>query len=255
MQKLLIGCTFLALSIGVSAEYRTWEDRDGNKIEAEFVRELFDKVTLRKKDGSEVRMNVEEFSDLDQKYFRVMVPPEIEVSARTSSDIVPKEWERWPNNDQKQRHKVTVTISKKSRRQFTSRLKAELFLVAKEYNANGNYILLTKTDSDFLFSEKNDDTHVFTSNPGETEIFKQKTSNQLRGETLEGYLLVVSDMQGNILETKTDIPGDWIEKPEVIANLRELAIRGAASVRSRHFDKTGKRAEVPRVNDYPPPND
>jgi hypothetical protein len=242
-------------AFSVHAEFRTWEDIRGKKYEAEFVRELMDKVTLRTADGQEVRIPVEEFSERDQLYMRVNIPPVFTVDFKRDPLVAPT-----PRGDWEEYVKTecliaggTAVITKTSNREFTSRLKAELFLIAEEAEIDSdNYILLTKTDSSFLFEPGK--PHTFKAKPYTMRKYYQYGyfySNQERGEVYAGYLLVVSDRNGKILTTKTDL-GNWIEDPAVIQNLRDLAIRGAASIRSRHFDKAGKKAKVPRCIDKSP---
>jgi len=255
MKSFLIHCILLIFLFSASAaEMRIWEDKDGNRYEAEFVRELFGKMTLREKDGTEIRIPVENFSEHDQKYMRVMVPPNVSIAFSKANWIKDKPKELWDTDDDTITViKGAVTVVKESKRPFTSGLVAELFLVAEEINGNGNYILLSKTDSAFLLGEQNNNTHVFKSKPVETQRYLEYNGIERRGEEYEGYLVVISDARGNILQTKTDIR-EWLEAPKVIENLRKLAVVGAPSIRSRHFDKTGSKVKVPRPKFYSPGN-
>ncbi len=228
-----------------AAEMRIWEDKDGNRYEAEFVREFFDKMTLRCKDGTEVRIPVEDFSEHDQKYMRVKVPPQVVIDFSKSMWTKEKPPEMWETEDILLMVQGTATIHKESKRIFTSRLNAELFMIAKEVDG-GNFILLSKTDSSFLLGDHNEDTHVFSSEPDFTRKYDEMGPSGWRGEQYAGYLIVVSDKDGNTLATKNDVLGGWIDEPEVIEHLRELAVRGAPSVRSRHFGKTGQKTTLTR---------
>lgn len=248
--------SFLVLAIGwsVCAEVRLWKDNAGNEYEAEYIRELFDKVNLRLSDGTEVRIPVDDLSEHDQKYLRVMVSPNLSVDFSKATSIKPKPKELWDTDDDTITIiRGTVVIKKESKRPFTSGLSAELFLIADEINGNDNFILLSKTDSSFLLGDHNDNTHSFTSDPVEVQRYLEYNEIERRGEEYKGYLIVVSDARGNINTVKSNI-GDWIEQPKVIENLRKLAVTGAASLRSRHFDKTGSKVKVPRPKFYVPGN-
>jgi hypothetical protein len=235
--------------LNLHADYRVWEDQDGNRYEAEFVRELFDKVTLREKSGKEHRLALEELSEIDQKYIRVMVPPNMSVEARVDTTIKPKPVETMDlDRDQTWIHVGKVEITKKSRRAFTSRLYASMYLIAEELDGD-NYILLSKTESDFLFDLDFQNTHSFETDPVETRQFAEYNGIQRRGEEDVRYLLVIRDAQGNIVLTDTD-DGDWLMQPAVIEALDELYIRGKGSVYSRHFDQTGQKTMVPRPKYY-----
>ncbi len=227
------------------AEVRIWKDRASNEYEAEFVRELFDKITLRDVDGKEHQVGVEELSDHDQKYIRVMVPPVMEIEFHRNFHIKPKPVELSDDdNDTVTILWGDVRITKISNRPFTSGLHAELFLIAKEV-AGENYVLIDRTESDFLLEE--DKAHQFKTKGGEIRIYTEYTRER-RGEEYLGYLVAISDARGNIVQIKTNM--DWLT--DKVENLRELYTRGAASMYSRHFDKeTVQKTEVPRPRYYP----
>ena len=242
--------SILFLATVSSAEIRTWKDRSGNRYEAEYVRELFDKVTLRMADGTELRIPVENLSEHDQKYLRVMVAPEVEVTFSKKTRIEPKPVELLDDdNDTTTLMTPSVTVRKVSKRPFTSALKMELFLIAEEVDGE-NYILLENYDAKILFHEGNDYTFTFTP-PKEVRIIIYTGHDFItkRGEEYLGYLVVLTDPRDEIVKTSSNI-GEWIQSPDVIANLRTLAVRGAPSRYSRHFDKSGKKSPVPRQPYY-----
>lgn len=247
MKRLFIICATLAACGSAFAEFRTWQDIKGNKYDAEFVHELFDKVTLRDAKGKEYRIAVEDLSDHDQKYLRVMVPPELEIKFSKKTDLKPKPWELYnSDNDTTYIIRPEVEIHKLSRRPFTSGLRAELFIVAKELDGE-NYILLSKTDASFLLGDQNDNTYIMKADPVEVMVFTEY-NQQRRGWEYSGHLVAVSDSRGNVVQTDTDI--DWLTADKV-ENLRELYLRGKASIHSRHFDKeTVQKAPVPRPDYY-----
>ena len=65
------------------------------------------------------------------------------------------------------------------------------------------------------------------------------------GTEYEGYLVVISSKAGDIVYVETSL-STWIEDPQVIENLRELYMAGAADWISRLFDKEGKKIPPPR---------
>jgi len=65
-----------------------------------------------------------------------------------------------------------------------------------------------------------------------------------RGPVFIGYLIAISDRQGNTVQVKTNIP--WLEGK--LEQVRELYKRGPQSVYSRYFDKrTIEKVPVPRA--------
>jgi len=235
----------LTLCASAQAGMRIWEDKEGRLYEAELVRELFGKVTLRDTAGNEHRLDVEELSAHDQKYLRVRVPPVVDVDFSRKFYIKPKPVEL--SDDDSDTVKILrgdVSIRKVSKRPFTSRLNAEVYLIGEEVDGD-NYILFSRTESSFLFTA--DNLHKFKTDETESVIYTEYTG-QRRGGVYLGYLVAVSDAQGRIVYVKTDI--DWLA--DKVEKLRELYLRGAASKYSRHFDKKNvQKTEVPRPRYYP----
>jgi len=225
-------------------EFRLWEDVDGNQYRAKYLRELFEKVTLEDEAGKQHVIALTKLSDQDKKYIRVMVPPKMEISFTQTIRDKEERREFFPSNQIEKQIRSKVTIKKTTRRPFTSRLYAEIFLFAKEVD-RGDHILLQKVDESFLFTEANHYEAALKTPMVETRNYEEFNYVQRRGEDYAGYMVVVTDAQKNILTVKTDM-SDWIKNPEVIDNLRELAVRGAPSIRSRHFDRSGNKIEVSR---------
>jgi hypothetical protein len=248
MKFLLMIAVILSLSGRIQAEIRVWEDAKGHQYKAEFVHELFDKITLRDVNGTEFRLGVDELSELDQRYLRVKVAPEIKIDFSKTSSVKPKPKETMDlDNDIIMIIAAEVKIEKNSQRPYTSRLHAELYLIARD-TTGGGFVLLSRTESDFLFTEK--DCHIFKSEPVMPRTFEQNSGeNERRGEEYAGYLIVVRDFEDKIVAVKTDMP-DWIVNHDVINSLRDIYVRGAGSLRSRYFDRTGHKAPVPRPNYY-----
>lgn len=242
MKQKIIWALILFMGTSVFAESRLWKDTDGNEYQAEYVRELFDKVTLKTDDGKEVRLPVEDLSEHDQKYLRVMVPPNMEIDFSKSTYIKAKPQEMGDlDKDTVTVFSSQLTITKDSNRPFTSRLEAELFLIGEEVVMDEYKILLSKTDSSFLLPQEKGESHVFKTAPIELQVYTEY-DNSRRGPVFIGYLVVIKDWQGNTVKVQTDIP--WLE--DKVDELRTLYERGFASVYSRYFDKeTVQKMKVP----------
>ena len=242
-------CLLSIVTAGFTYEMRTWEAVDGHPFKGRFYREMFGKLTIEKDDGTRVVLGIETMSALDKKYLRVMIPPKIEVEVRTKTkQLHPRPMALWRDDIEKM-HIVTATILKKSQRPFTSRLKAEMFMVGKEADGD-NYILLKRFDEDFLLIEGKDYQYEVRSPPVKTTRYTNITDNAPKGESFYGYLLILTSMQGDVLMTDSNLPA-WLQQPEVVKNLRELSVRGAPSIRSRHFDKTGGQVPPARPTACP----
>jgi len=244
MKKWILCLILFPLSFSAFSEVRTWNDKQGNTYEGEYVRELFDKLTLKTTDGQEVRIAVEDFSEHDQKYLRVMVPPQLELGFTKKTRVKPKS----PEMGDSDKDIVTVftgkaTITKESKRPFTSGLKADLFLFGEEVRESKYKILLSRTEKSFLLPEKRGDTIEFKTEPIELQVYTEY-DHLRRGPVYIGYLLAVSDRQGNTVQVKTDII--WLEGK--LDAVRELYKRGPQSMYSRFFDKkTIQKVHVPQA--------
>ena len=249
MKKIIIYLTVFILVISARSEVRTWKDNQGKTYEAELVAELFDKATLRDVKGVEFRIPIEDLSENDQKYLRVMVPPEMKIEFSMKTEAVPLPKALLPDKGSAISKVIypSVTVQKLSRRLFTSSLNLELFLVGKGPERR-DFILVSKSDYNFLFQVDSDSVNKFTPDPVTVSLFTDDSQDR-RGEEYLGHLIVISDARGNIIKTQTDIDA-WIESPAVIEELRKLALRGAATVRSRYFDKTGRKVDPPRTQFY-----
>lgn len=247
MKKLIVILCLSFLSLSAFSEVRIWNDKSGNSYEAEYVRELFDKLTLKTTEGKEVRVAVEDLSEHDQKYLRVMVPPNLEIDFSKKTSIKEKPYEMGDlDKDIVTILSAKVKITKDSKRPFTSGLKAELFLIGEEVKETQYKILLSKTDSNFLLPEKKGEFHEFKTKPIELQVYTEYDYSR-RGPVFIGYLVVVTDKQGNTVQVKTNLP--WLE--DKIEELRSLYMHGSASRYSRYFDKkTIQKLKVPRPTGY-----
>jgi uncharacterized protein YodC (DUF2158 family) len=124
-------------------------------------------------------------------------------------------------------------------------LYVELYLIGEVIeDTETEWLLLEKAEGSFLLNDENDNQYVMKAKPVECAEWKDYGNmEQLRGEKYKGYMIVIRDRAKNIVTVKSNLP-EWMTKSEVIANLRDLYAR-SGSLRSRYFDKEGKKASVP----------
>lgn len=242
----LVLCSFAALSWAY--ELREWMDVNGNTYQGRFVRELFGKLTIKDDQGEESTIAIADLSDLDKKYIRVMIPPKLDVVVRTQSKKLPRRPMALWRNDDENEYYLAAQISKESQRPFTSRLNIEVFLVADEHPTE-NYILLGHFTDDFLLAGDDDEPFTYRSPRVQTTVFDETGTNKRKGEDYKGYILIITSQQGELVFMQSDLP-QWMQETAIIEKLRELSVRGAASVRSRHFNKAGEKVPPPRPNNY-----
>lgn len=232
---------------GFAYEFRVWEDVNGNQFRGRFVKELLGKMVIEDKDGNIKRVEIEDLSELDQKFARTRVPPEIDANvSRKSHQIAPRPADS-PQPITMNEYQIKVELRKKNQRPFTGRLRAEIFMIAEE-NISGDYVLMNKTTEEFLFPLISKNVTVELKTPWvRMKIYEGGyMGNGTRiGQVYAGYLLVVSTMQGDICYTDTSLR-PWIEDPEVIQNLRDLWMKGRALWLSRLFNEKGEKIPPPR---------
>ena len=242
--RLILVFFMICTLTGSAYEMRVWEDVDGNKTTGRFSKELFGKLTIELEDGSEKVFKIEDLSDVDKKYIRVMVPPKIDAEVRAESRRLPKRPADLTRDDIEDDYYLVAEISKRSQRPFTSRLNIEVFLVADEHEGE-NYIVLGHFTDDFLLVQEKDYQHTYRSPNVRCTLFSQLGNGQRKGEDYKGHIFIITSMQGEDVFMHSSLPG-WMQEPEMIKKLRELSVRGAASVRSRHFNKDGEKVTPPR---------
>jgi hypothetical protein len=226
-----------------SAEMRVWEDKSGNPVKAEFERELFGSVELRRPDGSLYSIPLENLSELDRKYIRTQIPPEIELEVRTQK----RAKERNPNTTRAAYEQfrddinvvtANVEIRQKSQAVFTGTLRAEVYLIGEEVATPDIYRLAGKEAAQVQFTEQNKKRFKFETS-ADFRVYEEYNYD-MRGAEYAGYLVVLLDPMGNIMKTDTDL--SWLEDSE-IDDLRKFYV-------DSFFDEDCRKRSVPRPRYY-----
>jgi hypothetical protein len=224
----------------VSAEMRVWEDISGKSVKAEFVRELFGSIELRRSDGSLHSIPLENLSAQDTKYLRTRIPPEIELEVRTQTQAKERnknatrsEYEQFADDINVVTAKVQ--IRQKSSAVFSGTLRAEVYLIGKEV-ATDHYRLSGKGTSQIILNEENRRKYTFET-AADFRVYEEYNKLETRGAKYAGYLVVIIDSRGNKLATVTDL--SWLEEGEKIDALRKFHI-------DAFFDENCRKRSVPR---------
>lgn len=233
------------------AEMRVWTGEDGELFEGEFQRELLGRVQVLDAKGEKRLMSLEKLSIADLNYLKKNVVPDVEITCRKSSTIRPPlEWTI--RGDQTLLYTCDVTLEKKSDMDSSSKLTAELYVIAEEVDGD-NWVLVHREAKKFVFPEGRHSSYSFTVDGIECRRYDArwaKQSRKWRGWTYLGYVVVMLDQKGQIAAHKTDLATeDWMELgiPVVVERLRKLAVDGRGSVYSRHFGKDVEKSKLPRI--------
>jgi hypothetical protein len=201
------------------AETRTWTDTKGKTIEAEQVMLLNNQVLLRLADGREIKVSLDTLGKEDRELAMLNQPPSLEVkvsakTSRTNSSLR----EAGPASRvqvQEESIGVNVSIRKQSTTPYEAELTAELYVIGERDNG---YVVLNKTESKFAFTKGGDSEYGFSSKP----VTVEKVADRGPGAEYKGYLLVVTDSRGEILEVKSN-GGSIARASEAILAAREGA--------------------------------
>jgi hypothetical protein len=214
---------------------RVWEEKSGRRFEAEYVRTIFGRVTLRSPDGTPFFVSVTDLSASDLKYIQTIVSPTVQIEARRK--VVPKVRNEVfaAAGDFIDVVTLSVKVKKTSRSPYDAELKVEIYLMGKEV-ATDDYSLFGKGTSPVQFTEENSGIFEFSTS-ADIRRYEEYSGGEARGATYTGYLVVVLDPQGSRIGVKTNL--SWLDDEKKIDALRALRV-------GNFFDENCRKRSVPR---------
>jgi len=225
----------------VEGETRTWILKDGETLEARFVTVIGGKAVLTDSRGRQRKIPLAQLSGEDRLYVELTQPPKFNIDfSKQSSQRFFKESPIIPGSLPKHLDYVfSAKLKQISTGDYSHELKVEFFAIGEEIDGD-NYILFDRQESRFTPTGENGRSHTFS---GRIVPVREKTIpassrgcfGQRRGDKYGGYLVVVTDARGMIVDHGTS--HRWLV--DILGQLRHLPI-------GKHFDKTGTRVEPPR---------
>ncbi|MEN8256161.1 MAG: hypothetical protein ABFR33_11910 [Verrucomicrobiota bacterium] len=220
----------------VENEMRTWTGADGKTLEAEFVTVIGGKAVLKDMREKVRKIPFAQLSDDDRLYIELAQPPKFNIDfSKKSSQRLIEDSPAISVTGLMPKHLDYVfgaRLKQVSAGEYNHELKVEFFAIGEEVDGD-NHILLDRRESRFTPCKENDRSHEFH---GETIPLRKYTMfTQHRGKKYGGYMVVVTDERGMVIDTGTS--HKWL--PDILGNLRRLPL-------GKHFDKTGARVEPPR---------
>jgi hypothetical protein len=246
-------CLLCGLSI---AQTRIWRTSDGAVYEGAFEKMVMRKAHIRNSAGNLHLLPMEELSPPDLEYIYKNVPPEVRIIFRKKDRQQPlMDW----SIDEDVTTLYTCQVRLINQSPFPSQVKltAELFVFGEEVDGD-NYVLVHREQSAFVFPKGKKSQHEFAAVDIPFRYYyagwaDKDGAGKHRGVTYLGYLVAVSDSQGNLIATDTDLSSQrWLREdlPKSVEKLREIAVNGRGSVFSRHFDDKLRKRTVPRMPWY-----
>ena len=217
-KKIIVGIFISGFLTSSFAEYRTWKDRSGNSIDAEFVSMASGRVVLRNRAKKILKIPKIKLSEADLKYLATKIPPKIDLKF-SKKQVRRLATEYWDESDVKLTCKVEIT--KKSKMQYDGELKAYLVAIGKDIRSK-HYIILTKDSTSFYF--KGPAKFVM-----EGSSFTMHEDRDLKtGTNYSGFLVVVKDADGNVIAIKSS-------RGEFKKNYKKILKMGKGTRFSRKF--------------------
>ena len=196
---LLTTLSLILVASSLRAEFRVWTDANGKSVKAEHVINMADKVVLRLTDGREIKVPLGSLSESDRLLATVLQPPklEIEVSPISSRSNQSLRSAGPGSGIQVQEESVTVKVDvrKVGSVPYDARLRAELYVLGEQENG---LVVIDQITSIFSFPSAKSEVHSFSSAP----VKVSKLEGARRGTEYDGYLLVIFNSRGDVVEVK-----------------------------------------------------
>jgi hypothetical protein len=183
------------LTLTATAEFRTWTDADGTKLEAELVEFIAGKVTLKNKEGKTGQVSISYLSADDQKYVLRNTPPKVEIEVNDSTDT-----ENIGGGNRfsltRTTYEFSIELEKGNSIPYKRKMTAEVYFMGRD-PMKDSYIVLKKYVVPFSFAEDNN---------VEVQLgrlaLKELSGNLNAGAEYEGYLVVLLDDTGRVFQTE-----------------------------------------------------
>lgn len=185
----------------VQAEFRQWTDTKGKTIQAEFVSLDLDTVVLRRKDGSTFKIPLDALSGKDRKYVQLKVPPNVNIRVAANVERKIAGYTGNYENSYRIQYQVInpeVTVRKTSATPYEAPLFLSLVIIGR-VQETGRYVVLDNESSSFTFTPENRNKYTFQ---GVSMDLQQIKGSLRMGVEYNGYVAVVRDSKGEILQTK-----------------------------------------------------
>jgi hypothetical protein len=222
------------------SRYRIWSTTDGKGVEAELVSVMGGNVVLKTIKGKQFKLPVSKLTDGDREYTELESPPEFNITFTKSSAQRILEMSPFNNRAPPQILDYTfgVKLNQKSARVYNHELKVEFFAIAEEISGD-RYILVDHQEKQFVPTKENKRSCSFSGHT--VEFMKFDLDGQMRGKKYSGYLVMLTDKRGKIIQYSASSPWLW----EHIENLRNIPV-------GRYMDKTCTRVHPtsPKGNRY-----
>jgi RNase P/RNase MRP subunit p29 len=225
----------------VAEQMRTWTVQD-KTVEAKFLLEGNGYILVEQPNGKQIKLPPDQVSEADQRFLEMRKAPKfrkLDFSKKHEKIDITKYLGPYVDARPASVYDWTFGVKMKepSVKEYSRKLTVEYFAVGREINGD-NYILLERNSSDFTLSKENNYSHEFYGKKIRMMEYTNRASSPMRGRDYGGYLVVISDEDGNIVQhqASSEFLFEYMQK------LQKLPVNA-------HFDKWCNRTYPPRLID------
>lgn len=183
---------------GARADFRVWSSMDGtSNVEAQFVQMAGPKVVLETTDGRRIMVPKARLCAKDKEFLATVIPPEIKFEVDVDVDKE-KKGDGWYYEQKTELIESDVVISKTNKDASTQKLKAYVYIFAKEKGGD-NFSILDKQTRDFSFEDASAFRITSTCSASSSENWSSSG-----GYEYEGYVIFVTDLKGHVFSAKSN---------------------------------------------------
>ncbi len=197
---------------------RVWTSLGGKTMEAGLLSVIGDKAVLDMGRGKQKKVPLAQLSEEDREYIELANPPafDIDFSGQTTQVFSIRNGSA-SGETVAYDYLAKARLKQKSAGAYNHELHVEFFAIGREIHGN-RFVLLDRQESRFTPSKENHRSHSFSGKSVELPDFTLEGIH--RGNKPYGYLVVVMDRRGEIIEHSAT--GKWLF--ENLGNLRKLPV-------------------------------
>ncbi len=194
MKKSIVAIAIVALVTAAWAELRIWTGKNGQTIEAEYVRDASGKVWLKPVTGKTKVVPINALCEEDQNYILKKKLPKIEIEV---DDDIKRSTVGADIDNVAAEMKCSVTITKTSRNPYPVDYEVSFYVLAMHIRYK-EYFIADKIVETFSLDEKSKKSVTFTGK----QLNFEYDPDPPWGTRYEGYAVVVKTTEGAMLATK-----------------------------------------------------
>ncbi len=212
-------------------DMRKWVLADGTEFDGCYRSRMGRNIIMENAKGTQKKIEIDRFAPDDIEFFELANPPEFRLNFKNKSSKLNYS-DRYVLTDMPVilLYEFGASAEKRSAGEYNHEVTLEFFAIASQRHQNNKYILLDRYSSSFVPSRENGESHKFWS-PRVSEADEYSFRGlEARGKKYKGYLLIVTDKRGKVIDYKTS--NEWL-----MDHVEELRKRSVGN----YLDDTCKR--------------